>query len=131
MSGNGAFVKSLYDAAGRGEPGVLIGALDPKVDWRESEHSPYVGGNPYVGPAAVGGLLQKISADVEGFHLVVENVIDGGDTVAVQGRYQGKSARTGKALDAQFVHVWQLRGQVVTRFQQYTNTRHWAEVLGL
>jgi len=37
---------------------------------------------------------------------------------------------TGKALDAQFTHVWQLRDGKVVRFQQSTDTKRWAEAAG-
>jgi ketosteroid isomerase-like protein len=123
-------VKSLYEAAGRGEPGVLIGALHPQVEWYEAQGSPYATGNPYVGPAAVGGLLGGIATDIADFRLEVVRVTDGGDTVVAEGRYTGKSAKTGKPLDAPFAHVWYLRDGVVVRFQQYTDTGQWSDVLG-
>ena len=53
------------------------------------------------------------------------NVIDGGDTVVIEGRYKGKARKTGKAFDAQFAHVWQFRDRKVLRFQQYTDTAQW------
>jgi uncharacterized protein len=127
---NGTFVKGLYDAAASGNPGALIGALDPNIDWREGEGGPYASGNPYKGPQAVGGLLMQIAGDIDGFKLQVDEIIDGGDTVAVLGRYTGKGARTGKKLDAQFVHVWYLKGGKCVRWQQYSNTKNWSEVLG-
>ncbi len=127
---NGTYVKGLYDAAASGNPGALIAALDHQIEWHEGEGGPYASGNPYVGPQAVGGLLMQIATDVEGFKLKVDEVVDGGDTVVVLGRYSGKGARTGKTLDAQFVHVWWLKGRTAVRFQQYSNTKNWAEVLG-
>lgn len=44
----------------------------------------------------------------------------------VFGRYQGKYARTGTSIDAQFVHAWWLRDGKVARFQQYTDTAQFA-----
>ena len=126
---NGAMVKGLYDAAGRGEGGVLIAALHPQVEWLEAEGSPYANGNPYVGPGAVVGLLGGLASEIADFRLNVVRVIDGGDTVVAEGRYTGKGAKSGKALDAPFAHVWHLRDGAVIRFQQYTDTRQWSEVL--
>ena len=127
---NGAFVKGLYEAAGRGEAGVLIAALHPQVEWLEAEGSPYANGNPYVGQGAVVGLLGGIASEITDFRINVVRVIDGGDTVVAEGRYIGKGGKTGKALDAQFTHVWDLRDGAVVKFQQYTDTRQWSDVLG-
>ena len=41
-----------------------------------------------------------------------------------------RSLSTGKPLDAQVAHVWDLRGGKVTRFQQYTDTWQVAQVTG-
>jgi len=127
---NGPFVKGLYEAAGRGEPGALIAALHPQVEWLEAEGSPYANGNPYVGPSSVVGLLGGIASEVADFRLNLVRVIDGGDTVVAEGRYTGKGGKTGKTLDAPFAHVWHLRDGAVVKFQQYTDTKQWSDVLG-
>ena len=122
---NGAKVKGFYEAAARGEMNVLFGALSPKIEWREAENSAFARGNPYVGPDAVGKLLGSINEAIDGLAIVPMNVIDGGDTVVIEGRYKGKIRKTGKPFDAQFAHVWQLRDGKVARFQQYTDTTQW------
>lgn len=127
---NGAFVNGLYEAAGRGEPGALIAALHPQVEWLEAEGSPYASGNPYVGPSSVVGLLGRLGSDIADFRLNVIRLVDGGDTVVAEGRYTGRGAKSGKPLDAPFAHVWSLRDGVVVRFQQYTDTKQWSDVLG-
>lgn len=127
----GDIVKGLYDAFGKGDvPGVL-GAFDPQIQWREAESFLYAGGNPYVGPQAVAeGVFQSIVSDVENFAVLPERFVEGGDTVVVEGRYRGKMKATGTPVDAQFAHVWQLRDGKVVRFQQYTDTKQWADAAG-
>lgn len=122
---NGAKVKGFYEAAARGEMNVLFEALAPKIEWREADGSPFASGNPYVGPDAVGKLLAGIGEAIDGLAIIPMNVIDGGDTVVIEGRYKGKARKTGKAFDAQFAHVWQIRDGKVVRFQQYTDTTQW------
>ena len=122
---NGAKVKGFYEAAARGEMNVLFEALAAKVEWREADGSPFASGNPYVGGDAVGKLLGSIGEAIDGLAIVPMNVIDGGDTVVIEGRYKGKARKTGKAFDAQFAHVWQFRDRKVLRFQQYTDTAQW------
>ena len=57
---------------------------------------------------------------------VAEHFVDGGDKVAVEGRYRGTMKASGIAVDAQFVHIWRFRQGKIVRFQQYTDTQQWA-----
>ena len=124
-------VKSIYGAFAKGDvPGVL-GTFDPQIHWTEAESLLYADGNPYAGPQAVAeGVFQRMVSDVENFAVHPEHFIDAGDTIVVEGRYQGKMKATGAPVDAQFAHVWQLRDGKVVRFQQYTDTKQWAEAAG-
>jgi uncharacterized protein len=124
-------VKGLYEAFGKGDvPGVL-GAFDQGIDWREAEGFLYADGNPYSSPQAVAeGVFQRLGTDVQDFAVTPERMIDGGDTVVVEGRYRGTMKATGTPVDAQFAHVWELREGKVIRFQQYTDTRQWAAAAG-
>ena len=128
MGKNGDIVKALYDAFGKGDVPAVLAAFDPEIQWREAENFLYADGNPYVGPQAVAeGVFQRIVSDVENFAVLPERFVEGGDTVVVEGRYRGTMKATGKPLDTQFAHVWQLRDSKVVRFQQYTDTKQWAE----
>jgi hypothetical protein len=58
-------------------------------------------------------------------------MIDGGDIVAVTGKYGGKGAANGVALDAEFVHVWRFGPDgKITGFRTYTDTYLWRQALG-
>jgi hypothetical protein len=132
MGKNGELVKALYDAFGRGDVPAVLGAFDPHIQWREAESFKYADGNPYDGPQAVAaGVFQRLASDVENFTVLPGQFVDGGDTVVVEGRYRGKFKATGASVDAQFAHVWQLRDGKVVRFQQYTDTKQWADAAGL
>ena len=124
-------VKSIYEALARGDAPAVLGTFSPQIHWREAESFLYADRNPYAGPQAVAeGVFQRIGADVENFAALPERFVDGGDTVVVEGRYRGKMKATGTPVDAQFAHVWQLRDGKVVRFQQYTDTKQWAEAAG-
>ena len=132
MGQSGEIVKHLYAAFARGDVPVVLGAFDPKIEWREAESFLYAEGNPYVGPQAVAeGVFQRIATDLEDFKVIPEQIIDAGDTVVAEGRYQGKMRATGTPVDAQFAHVWGFRGGKVIRFQQYTDTRQWSKAAGV
>ena len=131
MADSTQIIKGVYDAFARGDVAAVLGAFDPQIDWRDAEGFLYAEGNPYVGPAAVAeGIFARIVGDVQDFAVRPERFSDAGDTVLVEGRYSGTWKATGRPIDAQFAHVWQVRGGKVTRFQQYTDTRQWAWAAG-
>jgi len=131
MGQNREIVKALYEAFGKGDVPAVLGAFDPQIEWKEAENFLYADGNPYLGRQAVAeGVSQRLVSDVEGFTVVPEHFVEGADAVVVEGRYRGAIKATGTAVDAQFAHVWQLRGGKVVRFQQYTDTRQWAVAAG-
>ena len=61
--------------------------------------------------------------------MALTNVHELGETVVVEGRYRAVYKPTGKALDAQACHVWQLRNGTVTSFHQYVDTAQLQEVM--
>lgn len=128
MGQNSDMVKGLYDAFSKGDVPTVLAGFDPQIQWREAEGFLYAEGNPYVGPQAVAeGVFQRIVSDVEDFKVLPDSFIEGTDAVVVEGRYRGKVRATGKAVDTPFAHVWRLRDGKVVQFQQYTDTREWAE----
>jgi ketosteroid isomerase-like protein len=130
MANSGDLVKGIYDAFARGDVAAVLAGFHQRIQWREADNFLYTD-NPYVGPDAVAeGVFKRIASDVENFAVHPERFIDGGDTVVVEGRYRGKMRATGKTVDAQFAHVWQLQDGKVVRFQQYTDTRQWAQAAG-
>jgi len=71
-------VKSMYAAFGRGDvPAVLAGMADD-IEWHESLGMPY-GGVYRGGDAAVQNVFAPIATDVEGFAVVLEEVLGSGD----------------------------------------------------
>lgn len=131
MGQNAEIMRGLYAAFANGDvPGVL-GAFDPGILWNEAENFVYAEGNPYVGPQGVAeGVFQRIVTDMDGFTVNPENFIEGGDTVVVEGRYRGTVKTTQAKVDAQFVHIWRMRDGKVISFQQYTDTKQWAQAFG-
>lgn len=125
---NGDVIRGLYEAFGRGDVPTVLGAFDPAIEWREADNFIYADRNPYIGPGAVAeGVFMRIVGDVDGFTVVPQRITAGDDTVVVEGRYRGTVKATGIHVDAQFVHAWQLAGGKIARFQQYTDTKQWAD----
>jgi uncharacterized protein len=48
----------------------------------------------------------------------------------MEGRYKGTVQATGKAIDLQVTHVWDLADGKVVKFQQYADTWQLAQATG-
>lgn len=125
-----AAIQSMYDAFGKGDVPFVLGMLAPDVVWNEAENFVYADRNPYVGPQAVlDGVFLRLGTEWDGFGLTVEEIIGSGDTVIARGRYRATYRATGVPVDAQFAHVWKLVDGKVARFQQYTDTAQFRDVV--
>jgi uncharacterized protein len=120
-------VKSIYESFGRGDVPAVLGAMTDDIEWQEAEGMPY--GGVYHGPAAVAeNVFGPMAEDLEAFAVTPEEFIATGDTVAVVTRYTGTGKSTGKALDVQAVHIWDIRDGKAARFRQFGDTVKFAEV---
>lgn len=127
---NQAVVESLYRAFAAGDGATIAGLLAPDLVWMEAESHPYADRNPYNGPAAVfEGVFGRIGAEFEGFVVTPVTLLPSGDRVVSMGRYTGTNRATGEALDAEFAHVFTVRGGKIVQFQQYTDTARWVDAV--
>ena len=121
MSANTDLIRSLYDAFGRGDVPTVVAAMHPQIEWTDAEGFPT--GGTYVGPDAVlSGVFGPIMTDWDGFSVTPNEFIDAGDTVVSLGQYAGTYKGTGKAMSADFAHVWTLRDGKAVRFRQYADS---------
>lgn len=124
-------IRGLYDSFSRGDVQAVLGQMDQKVEWRAAENYIYADRNPYVGPQAVlEGVFMRLGSEWEEFTITPEEWLDAGHHVVVLGTYVGTHKETRKEVRAQFAHVWGVRGGRVARFQQYTDTKQFAEAVG-
>src|SRR4051794_16090134 len=126
-------MKELYEAFDRGDIPTVLAAMDEGVEWYvewyEAEGNPWSLGRPFVGPQeVVEGVFQRLGTEFDGFEVHRTRFLGDGDTVIMEGRYRARSHKaTGKPLDAkpldaEVVHVWDLRNGKVVRFHQYVDT---------
>ena len=131
MSANMELIRGLCSAFAAGDiPGVLE-RMAPDMVWNEAENFPYADGNSYRGGEAIlGGVFARLGPEWEGFAAVPDEFLDAAGSIVVLGRYGGTCRATGRAIDAQFAHVWRIRDGKTVRFQQYTDTLQAARVTG-
>ena len=116
--------RSVYAALERWDLGAVLGALDPAIEWREAEGNPaQLDGQAWTGPAMVREkLFERIAAGWDEFQALPQAFHDAGDAIVVEGRYRGMVRASGRVVDAQFCHIWGVRGRKMTSFQQYVDT---------
>jgi len=118
---NVATIKGAYDAFAKGDVPAVLGIMDTNISWTEAEGFPYAG--TYRGPDAVlQGVFIPLGAEWDGFTVVPDDFIDGGDKVVATGTYSGKYKATGKSFKAAFAHVWTLKNGKAVVFHQHTDT---------
>jgi ketosteroid isomerase-like protein len=117
-------LKNLYEAFGRGDIPTVLGTMSSDIKWYEAESNPYMpSGEPWVGPDAVlNNLFMRLGAEWDGFAVHPRSFYGAGDSVIVEARYSGTYKATGKSIDAQVCHIWDVKDGKVTRFQQYVDT---------
>lgn len=126
---NVALVQGIYAAFKAGDVPGVVARMSPEIVWNEAENFPYADRNPYLGPEAIlTGVFARYGTDWDGFAAIPDEYLDAGDTVVVLGRYHGAYKPTGRALNAQLVHVWRVEDGRAVAFQQYTDTLQAAHV---
>jgi ketosteroid isomerase-like protein len=124
-------VRGMYEGFGRGDINGVLAVLDPQVEWLEAENFIYDDGNPYIGPQAVlEGVFMRIGAEWDGFKVSPKEILDAGETIISHGYYSGTYKKNGKSVRAQFAHLFTIVDGKVAKFQQYTDTAQFLQVVG-
>jgi ketosteroid isomerase-like protein len=125
-------LKGLYAAFGRGDVPTVLATMSPEIRWYEAEGNPYMpSGEAWVGPdAIVNNLFMKLAKEWDAFTVHPKSFYDAGTSVIVEGRYTGTYKATGKSMDTQVCHIWDVANGKVTRFQQYVDTAKMQDVMG-
>lgn len=129
---NVTMVKNIYAAFGRGDIPTVLGSMSPNVRWHQAESNPYnPSGEAWVGPQAVlNNLFMRLGGEWDGFTVHPRLFHDASESVIVEGRYTGTFKSTGKKMDAQFCHVFEIKDGKLMRFQQYIDTAKIQDVMG-
>jgi len=128
---NAAIIQGAYGSFAKADIPAVLSIMDPKVEWNEAENMIYGNNKPFIGPdAVVSEVFMKIGAEWDNFTLANLQVTNmDNNMVLATGRYQAKYKKNGAALDAQFAHLWTFKDGKVIRFQQYTDTKQFSELI--
>ena len=128
MKTNRRIIADHYAASDRRDLDGMFADVAEDVQWTEMAGFPCAG--TFVGREAVAAnVFAVLRREWDGFGFRLERLVDGGETVVGIGEYSGTHRATGKSMRARVVHVWQLEGGKVTRFEQFCDTRLVAQAM--
>lgn len=128
MGKNYEAIKAHYAGSDRKDMAAMMAPITPATHWTEMAGFPYAG--TYVGQdAIIAGIFKRIGEEWDGYTLTLERLIDGGATIIGIGTYSGTFRKTGKKASARVVHVWDMDDGKALGFEQFTDTRLFAEAM--
>ncbi|AFU69187.1 NTF2_like superfamily protein [Psychroflexus torquis ATCC 700755] len=124
-STNLTIIENLYKAFATGDMPTVVGHMDSNIIWNEAESNSLADCNPYIGSEAVlNGVFARIGGMYESFALHnIELHEMSYDKVFATLRYTLKVKATGKEVDVQAAHLWNLKDGKIIEFQQYVDTK--------
>jgi ketosteroid isomerase-like protein len=123
-------IRGMYDSFSRGDVTSVLGQMHQHIDWREAENFIYADRSPYRGPQAVlEGVFMRLASEWADFKVMPEEWLDAGNHIVVLGTYSGRHKETDREVRAQFAHIWGVTHGRVVRFQQYTDTKQFADAI--
>jgi ketosteroid isomerase-like protein len=125
-------VRQIYRDFARGDAAAILTAFADDVEFRLAEHHPYRGSSgAWRGKQAIAENFFAVAGpEWEDWSVSVEQLLESGDAVVVEGRYTGVYQPTRRSMDVQVCHVWRFRGDAVTSFHQYVDTAALRRIMG-
>jgi uncharacterized protein len=117
-------VRKIYRDFAAGDAAAILEVFADDVEFRLAEHHPYRGSKgAWRGKQAIAKEFFAVAGpEWDGWTIGVEQILEAGDGVVVEGRYTGLYKPTGRRMDVQVCHVWRFRGERVASFHQYVDT---------
>ena len=127
---NMTVIRGMYESFSKGDVTSVLGQMHQHIEWREAENFIYADRNPYRGPQAVlEGVFMRLASEWADFKVMPEEWLDAGNHIVVLGTYSGRHRESSREVRAQFAHIWGVTHGRVVRFQQYTDTKQFADAI--
>jgi ketosteroid isomerase-like protein len=128
MRSNLNIIADHYAASSRQDIPAMMADLAEDVQWTEMAGFPCAG--TYIGAAnIIQGVFEVLGRDWQNYTFTLERLIDGAETIVGIGDYHAIHRISGKKMQARVVHIWQLAGGKVRRFEQFTDTLKVAQAM--
>lgn len=119
-SENKQIVQRMYDAFGRGDIDAILESLTDDFIWNVPGPAPFAGRR--TGKESMRKFFAEMNGAVETDQFDVSEMLSDGDKVVVLGRERSKIRATGSTYETDFVHVYTLRGNLVSHGQVFGDT---------
>jgi ketosteroid isomerase-like protein len=127
---NIAVIRGMYESFSTGDVTSVLDQMHQHIEWCQAENFIYADRSPYRGPQAVlEGVFMRLASEWADFKVMPEEWLDAGNHIVVLGIYSGRHKESGKEVRAQFAHIWGVTHGRVVRFQQYTDTKQFADAI--
>jgi ketosteroid isomerase-like protein len=116
-------IKSTYVGKTSQENGQnLVAHASDTITWKEADGFAYAG--TYHGMNDITEhVFQKLASEWYNYMFTPQNYLSQDDTVVVYGTYSGTYIKTGKKMQARVAHIWQLKNQKITHFEQIVDSK--------
>ncbi|HEX6355659.1 nuclear transport factor 2 family protein [Actinophytocola sp.] len=114
-------VRRQYLASAAGDLAALRATLAPDVEWTEMAGFPLAG--TYRTPDGVTtNVMEKLAQDWDNWTAHDDTYVVDGENVVVLARYTATHRTTHKPLNVRVAHHFTVRGGLIVRFEQFTDT---------
>jgi uncharacterized protein len=114
-------VRRQYLASAAGDLKALRATLAPDVEWTEMAGFPLAG--TYRTPEGVtANVMERLGAEWDGWTAHDDTYVVDSENVVVLARYTARNKATGKDIDVRVAHHFTVRGGLIVRFEQFTDT---------
>lgn len=112
-------VKELYAKLTAGDPGGALALMSDDIEWITMMDYTVVG----LGPQRVlEGMLIPAMEEWDPYILTPHEFICEGDKVVSVGRFEGTNRATGKHVEVDYSHIWEVKGHKIVRHRQFIDT---------
>ena len=112
-------VKELYAKLTAGDPGGALALMSDDIEWITMMDYKVDGRGPQ---KVLEGMLIPAMEEWEPYTLTPHEFICDGDKVVSVGRFRGTNRATGKHVEVDYSHIWEVEGHKIVRHRQFIDT---------
>lgn len=116
-------IEGVYKAFGDADYERVLSRFADNFEWIAADSSPLADNSPYHGVDAVRqGVFARIAAAFDFLRVDADEIFEADGRIVVLGYYAGRFLGKADEFRAQVAHIWTVKDDKLTRFQQYVDT---------
>jgi steroid delta-isomerase-like uncharacterized protein len=121
-------LREAYSAFARGDIPVVLAAFAPDIEWTTPDTVPF--GGTYTGHDGVGEFFGHLADQYDELWVLPTEYVEQGAQVMVLGRTGGR-ATEGSGFEYPFVHAWEFKDGLASKFTEFYDTVRANAALGV